>query len=452
MPALWLSIAAVTVVALLVILWPLIRPRRPGTTSQAEANVQIYRGERDQVELDLREGRITRAERDRAVAEIESRLLEDVTQAQAAGAPPKTGRLPSVAMVIAAFVPIAAIGFYLAQGMPGGVPPAPMQAGGGPGQHTEGDQDVARLADALAERLKNSPDDARGWVLLARTNHSIGRLDVAGQAYERAIKLLPDDPDLLADYAGLLAQKQNDFGGRPLELAQAALKIDPQNVKALALLASAAEMRGDRPGAVVLWQRVLAQLPAQSEDATEVKAIIARLSEGRALPPAHPPVAAAAPPAAGAAPATAPPAASAAPATAGAGASATPAAPAQPASPPVAAAGGKTISGTITVKPELAAKIGSGDTLFVFARPADGPRMPLAALRASAGKFPFEFRLDDSLGMGGATLSATPSVVVEARVSKTGEVRAQAGDLFGRAGPVAPGASGLAIVIDSTVQ
>jgi cytochrome c-type biogenesis protein CcmH len=189
---------------------------------------------------------------------------------------------------------------------------------------------------------------------------------------------------------------------------------------------------------VVLWQRVLAQLPAQSEDATEVKAIIARLSEGRALPPAHPPVAAAAPPAAG---------------TAAATPGGTSAATAPPAgAPPQVAAAGKTISGTITVKPELAAKIGSGDTLFVFARPADGPRMPLAALRASAGKFPFEFRLDDSLGMGGASLSATPSVVVEARVSKTGEVRAQAGDLFGRAGPVAPGASGLAIVIDSTVQ
>ena len=49
------------------------------------------------------------------------------------------------------------------------------------------------------------------------------------------------------------------------------------------------------------------------------------------------------------------------------------------------------------------------------------------------------------------TLSATPSVVIEARVSKAGGAVMQSGDLVGTSKPVAPGAKGVAIVIDRIV-
>jgi cytochrome c-type biogenesis protein CcmH len=87
--------------------------------------------------------------------------------------------------------------------------------------------------------------------------------------------------------------------------------------------------------------------------------------------------------------------------------------------------------------------------LFVFARPAEGSRMPLAIVRAKAGELPYEFRLDDSQAMtANARLSGQAQVVVGARISKTGNAMAQPGDLFGASSPVAPGASGLALVID----
>jgi cytochrome c-type biogenesis protein CcmH len=120
--------------------------------------------------------------------------------------------------------------------------------------------------------------------------------------------------------------------------------------------------------------------------------------------------------------------------------------------PGAPASAGATISGTVTVKPDLQARLAAGDTLFVFARAPEGPRMPIAAMRTSAKEFPFAFKLDDSLAMaGGPPLSSATSVVIEARVSKSGEARAQTGDLSGRSAVVTPGASGVSVVIDTVV-
>jgi cytochrome c-type biogenesis protein CcmH len=75
--------------------------------------------------------------------------------------------------------------------------------------------------------------------------------------------------------------------------------------------------------------------------------------------------------------------------------------------------------------------------------------MPLAVLRIPASELPKEFRLDDSMGMaGGAKLSSAPEVVVEARLSRSGNALPQPGDLFGRSGPIKPGVAALNITID----
>ncbi len=439
MLTLWLSIAVVTTLALVVLLWPWLRGSRRRSASQLETNVTIYRGERDQVELDLREGRIDAAERDRAIAEIESRLIQDIGPGgDRASASPPAARSPWLgvaAAALAVFVPAAAVGLYALQGNPFGTPEGNAMAVATQGAPAEGpDPEIMRLADSLAERLKQNPDDAKGWALLARTNHSLGRLDVAASAYARALELEAKDARLLADYATLVAQQQQSLAGKPIELARAALAIDPQSVPALALLASAAEGSGNVKESADLWQRVLGLLPAESEDAAEVRRIIGRLTG--TTPPA-PPIAQA--------PAT-PPLAP----VPSAGATAPEASPQAPSAQ--AAAGGPAITGRVTITPELEGRVTAGDTLFIFARLSEGPRMPLAAIRIPASNLPFEFRLDDSMSMGaGPPLSTASSVIVEARISKTGQAIAQPGDLFGRSSPVPPGASALSIVIDSAV-
>jgi cytochrome c-type biogenesis protein CcmH len=94
-----------------------------------------------------------------------------------------------------------------------------------------------------------------------------------------------------------------------------------------------------------------------------------------------------------------------------------------------------------------------GDTLFVFARAAEGPRMPLAILKRGAGELPLSFTLDDSMAMSAELrLSAFNDVVVGARISKSGNATPQPGDLQGFSQPVTVGASGLKIEIGEEVK
>ena len=104
------------------------------------------------------------------------------------------------------------------------------------------------------------------------------------------------------------------------------------------------------------------------------------------------------------------------------------------------------------ISPALAPKVALTDTVFIFARAVDGPRMPLAILRIPAKELPKDFRLDDSMGMAsGAKLSEAAAVIVEARISKSGNAMPQTGDLSGRSAPVKPGASGVKVTIDQIV-
>jgi cytochrome c-type biogenesis protein CcmH len=106
----------------------------------------------------------------------------------------------------------------------------------------------------------------------------------------------------------------------------------------------------------------------------------------------------------------------------------------------------------VTLSPELAAKVSPEDTLFIFARAADGPPMPLAVQRRKAGDLPVAFALDDSMGMGqGRKLSAVPRVIVGARISRSGNATPQPGDLQGASGAVANSAEGVRLVIDTEV-
>ena len=112
----------------------------------------------------------------------------------------------------------------------------------------------------------------------------------------------------------------------------------------------------------------------------------------------------------------------------------------------------RSIVGRVDLEAALASKVALNDTVFIFARAAEGPRMPLAVLRIPAKELPRDFSLDDSMSMApGVKLSAAPSVIVEARISKSGNALPQSGDLFGRSAPLKPGATGVRITIDQVV-
>jgi cytochrome c-type biogenesis protein CcmH len=251
--------------------------------------------------------------------------------------------------------------------------------------------------------------------MLGKSYAVMGRFDDAVTAYAEAARRAPDNPNVLADYAEALAMSRGQsLQGEPETLALRALKLDPNHLKALALAGSAAMDRNDGAAAARYWEKLATLIPPGSEMARDIAASIA---EARALPGA----------------------------TAGAAANGT-----------SAGAGNLTgfsgISGTVTLAPALAARAAPGDTVFVFARAAAGPRMPLAILRKKVSDLPLRFTLDDSTAMSpAARLSGVTTVVVGARISKSGNALPAGGDLQGMSAPLAHDSKGVAIIIDGVV-
>jgi cytochrome c-type biogenesis protein CcmH len=279
------------------------------------------------------------------------------------------------------------------------------------------------MVDRLAERLKERPDDAQGWAMLARSYLVLGRLEEAAQASARALQLQPDSPQALADHADVLAMKNGrTLEGEPMRLIERALQLDPDHLKSLALAGAAAFDRGDMARAAQLWDRVALLGPPGSDITQQAREGAA---EARRL---------------------------ATQATAG-GSSASapgPAARAQGTAQPAAASAAR-VSGRIELAAALKAQARPEDTVYVFARNADatgGNRMPLAIVRAQVKDLPLPFTLDDSQAMGpGMGLSTAKRVVVGARVSRSGQAVPQPGDLEGLSAPVDVGAKDVRIEI-----
>jgi cytochrome c-type biogenesis protein CcmH len=311
---------------------------------------------------------------------------------------------------------------YLLVGAPLALDPSVRSAAAHSGADITFEQ-IEGMTQKLADRLKQQPDDAQGWAMLGRSYAVLGRHADALPAFKQALALTPDEPTLLTDYADALAVvNDRNLEGEPSKLIARALEIDPNNLKALSLAGTAAYLRKDFAGALRHWDK-LAQVAPDSDFVRQIQRGIdeARRQAGGAAPQAQ-----AAPRAPG------------------------PAAPAATGS--TGATAGATVSGTVTLAKALAGKAAPDDTVFVFARAAEGSRVPLAILRKQVKDLPLKFTLDDSLSMSpAAKLSGSPRVIVGARISKSGGALAQPGDLQGLSAPVSLGASGLTIEIGQVV-
>jgi cytochrome c-type biogenesis protein CcmH len=268
---------------------------------------------------------------------------------------------------------------------------------------------IEQMVEGLAQRLKKEPENLEGWTMLGRSYQVMGRASDAVAAFREVQKRQPDNPNALIDVAGALAigngQRMTD---EAIALTERALKLDPDNLKALSLAGSAAFDRQDWAGAVKHWQRIVEVAPPGSDFLPQVQAGIDEARQRGGL-----------------------------------------AAPAAKAAP---AATGTAVAGRVTLAAALKAKAAPEDTVFVFARAAEGPRMPLAIVRKQVKDLPFDFVLDDSMAMNpAAKLSSAAKVVVGVRISKSGNAMAQPGDLQGQSEPVAPGATGVAIEIRDVV-
>ncbi|HUF81311.1 MAG TPA: c-type cytochrome biogenesis protein CcmI [Burkholderiales bacterium] len=407
MAAFWI-VAIVLVAAALGFVLPALLGRGRARSSAAEdaANITVYRDQLKELDADVAAGTLGRSQYDEARREIDRRVLDDVgTAGPVTPAVAAPGGALAISTAIA--VPLVAALVYFAVGNPNALKPeAAVQD-----SHGITVQQIEGMVERLSARMQENPEDAEGWVMLGRSYAVLDRYPEAVAAYENAIKRSPPDAQLLADYADVLAMSQGrTLVGKPERIIAQALKADPKNVKALALAGSAEFEKRNFAAAIAHWQKILEGIPPDSEMAESVRDSIAdaeKLAGGANKAP-----------------------------------SAQAAAPAQ-----------GSVTGTVRIAPELAARASPDDIVFVFARPADGPRAPVAVTRKRVRDLPTAFRLDDSMAMAqGAKLSDHARVVVGARVSRTGNPLPQSGDLEGFSAPVSVGITGLTIVIGSEVR
>ena len=372
-------------------------------------------------------GALSQAQLDQQTAALERRLLDLLLHEPAAAVlahgQRASGRL--LAGLALAIVLIAGVGYWF-KGAP--AQEAQMAAEGeGAGAGQPNSAQITAMVDKLAQRLKQDPNDGEGWGMLARSYSVMERNDEALDAYAHAVALRKDDASLLVDYADALGVKnQHSLVGEPMKLIARALKIDPANLKGLALAGTEAFMRKDYAQAERYWSEVQKIGPAENP---LVQQVAASLQEARSRAGVT---------GAGATPLTAAPAQ----------------APATPAKTPAAstkapAGAAASVGGTVTLSTALRGQVSPQDTVFIFARPANGGRMPLAAQRVQVKDLPYRFTLDDSKSMSPSMpLSSSAQVVVGARISKSGDAIPQPGDLSGQAGPIALGTQGIALEIN----
>ncbi len=405
MTVFWI-VAALFLVGALLFLLPGLWSPRGGPSDAAAASLAVHRDQWREAEADLAAGLIGADRLEQLRNEIQHRVLEDSATTELPPAQPAR----RTAWALAVVIPLASVLTYLHLGSPQSVVPQLGSAAAPGARHSVSAEQIQQMVATLAERLKAQPDDVEGWLMLGRSYVALARYRDGATALRRAVDLSPGNATLLADLADVTGMAQGRrLAGEPARLVQQALDADPRHVKALALAGSVAFEARDFAAARSHWQRLLAVLPPESPMARSVQGSIAEATqlEGGGEPAASVAAAASAP------------------------------------------AAGAAVSGEVTLSPELAGRLRPGDTLFVFARAAQGPRMPLAILRQPAVGSVWNFKLDDSLAMAPQLrLSGFGQVVVGARISASGNATPQPGDLVGHSEVVAPGVSGLRIVID----
>ena len=266
-------IAIAALLTLLVVAWvvrPLMRPAKQSGISSQRLNASIYRDQLQALDRDLSNGTITPADYEATQDELQLRMLDDTEESAPLvhNAPSQFLSARVTAVAIAAVLTLGSGGMYWWLGTPAAIDPVASQK--------MDNAKIENMVAGLAERLKANPDNPKGWAMLARSYKAMGRLQEAETAYIKAGAVVETDPDLLADYADLLAVRADgSLEGRPLVLINKALALDPHHPMGLMMSGVAAYRRNDYSAAVAHWEKLLLVLEPGSPDAQQIEADIA---------------------------------------------------------------------------------------------------------------------------------------------------------------------------------
>ncbi len=430
MTAFYFAAAILAAIALAMLLRPLrAKPQAKnidGHNALLESNNAIYRTQLAELARDHSIGVISDNDYAEANNELQRRLLDDAAATKLAHTLPVAAittqnHARTTRIVLALFLPLCALAIYSQIGNP--------TAALSPAEQAQRAQtSMENMIAAMRAKLDAKPDNPEGWAMLAQSYGALGRWDDAAQAFTHIGSKLTQDPRLLAAFAEVLAhQAHGNFEGKPRTLIALALKLDPRHPYALMLAGSDAFQDRRWADVIANWEPLLAQLDPASEDAQALNQGLTKAREMSGIKTDKSPV----------------------------GAGDTPSS--VTAKPDTPSNSNTSVTGRVEVTAALKNKTLPDDTVFIFARAVgeDGSsasRMPLAVRRAKVKDLPLDFVLDDSMAMTPQTkISGTKQLRVEARISRSGNAIAAAGDIAGQSKIIKPGARKLIISLDHIV-
>jgi len=427
MLAFWAIVAVFIIVTLILLLPPLLRHQEvKGVVARKDLTVTVYQDQFEELENDLKNGTISEEQHKLAKIDLEKNLLEDIDKATqlddvVAIKSPMSNKI--LAAFILVCVPLTSIGLYdlWGRGVEAIAPESiPEEVRLAQQQHNQ-QESIDAMVQQLTEKLDADPSDGESWFMLARTYAFLKRFDESVAAYEKTLPLGGNESaEVLSSYADAVAMASGrNLTKKAVSILEQAIQLDPNHIKSLWLLGTAAYQKQEFRGALKYWEKLYTLMEPGSDDAIQISSSVNEIRSRLGMPPMDVSKIQTTPPA--------------------------------ETNEEISDA---RIQGSVSLADDMTSEVSANDTVFVFARAASGSRMPLAIIRKQVKDMPFDFTLDDSLAMNPSMkLSSVPEVIVSARISKSGDAMPQAGDLQGVSSILSvTAADPVALVIDTIIQ
>jgi len=398
----WIAMLLMLLLAIIILVIPLLKARKAKSIAYKDSNLYLHEGKLEELDTDLAEGRIDQVQYKVARQELDRELLVDVPQESADTAAlhysAQANRQPALALAITVFIPTLVLLVYMQLGMHAN---SDMQENVAASANSEL-PDVQEMTNKLAEKLRSEGGETKEWVMLGRAYKYSKQYAESAEAFATAGRMEPGVQVMLEQAEALALLNGQKFDLKARELTLDALSLEPDNVNALwfagvaefqfgnyrqsiahlSKLTSVAGVDDEIKQSILFYiEKAREQLIAAGETAPSIEEVLAVI----------------------------------------------------PVAPEQAAADVVELHIVVDVSDEVRQKFAGSDAVFVYAKAAQGPRMPLAVQRMTLAELPATIVLDDNMAMvEGMNLSAFPSVVVSARVTKSGSAIAQSGDYIGQ--------------------
>jgi len=392
----WLIVCGMIFIALFFVLRPLLVRKRNRQDNRTEPMLAVYRSRLAEMKTEVEAGLLSETEAAVAEDELNKDLLNEVEESKNQAVQPTTPESRNwwAAGITVVLLPVIAMSIYTVLGNPDMVSGSPQPHAISQDSSAMHPSSVEEMVDQLATRLANDPDDTQGWLMLTNSYMTLGRYQKAVEAVEHLYALHGDEPYIMLRYADVLATANGGrLSGKPAELIQKALALDPDNITGLWLAGMTEDEQGNQAAAIEYWQRLLPLLKDDQDSLERVQQLISR-AQGKPVDSQQ--------------------------------------ITGTTDKPEVMADKSKSIIVDISLSPDFANETDPEDSLFIYAKAVDGPPMPLAVVREKVKNLPLQVTLDDSSAMlPGVKLSDFKQIKISARISKSGDPISQPGDLIG---------------------